>query len=78
MACLLGGFDKCLLAIDSVLYRPGRKEIRHHEVEIEAKMDTGVAAIMLITNGLKAMFADVLRMWDHSKLAIGFALEQLL
>jgi hypothetical protein len=66
------------MAIDSVLYRLDRKEILHHEVEIEAKMDTGVAAITPITADLVAMFGDVLKVWDHSKLAIGFALEELL
>jgi hypothetical protein len=36
-------------ALDSVLCRRGRKEIRDHEAEIEAKTDTGAAAIMPIT-----------------------------
>ncbi len=66
------------LVIDSVLYHLGRKQIRYHEVEIEAKTDTGVAAIGPITKGLQAAFGDVLKVWDHSKLAVGFALEGLL
>ena len=66
------------LAIDSVHYRLGGKEIRHHEVEIESKTETGVRVIAPLIAALTAMFGDVLRAWDHSKLAIGFALEEFL
>ena len=73
-----GGPVLAELVIDSVLYHLSRREIRLHEVEIEAKTAPGVAAIMPITADLTAMFGDELQVWDHPKLAIGFALEELL
>lgn len=66
------------LVIDSVLYRVDSHEMRHYEVEIEARTDTGIAQIASVAAALKAMLGDELRAWDHSKLAIGFALEDLL
>jgi hypothetical protein len=65
------------LAIDSVLYRLEGKEIRHHEVEIEAKAEVGVSMMPSAIDGLTILLGDLLRVWDHSKLAIGFALEEL-
>lgn len=66
------------LVIDTVVYHLGDRAIRHYEVEIESKADTGVSVILPITDGLSAELGQVLQRWDHSKLAIGFALEKLL
>ncbi len=66
------------LVIDAVVYCLGDTNIRHHEVEIESKTEAGMRVISPVIDVLTTMFGDVLRVWDHSKLAIGFALAELL
>lgn len=66
------------LAIDSVVYHFGGQEIRHHEVEIEAKEKGNSAVIRTVAEGLVAMYGPVLRGWGHSKLATGKAIEKML
>jgi inorganic triphosphatase YgiF len=65
------------LAIDAVRYRVQTLAVWHHEVEIEAKAEAGAGALAAMVDGLMAGFGDALRVWPHSKLAIGFALEGL-
>jgi len=66
------------LAIDSVAYSFGGQKIRHHEVEIEAKVEDGSEAIERVTKGLMEMYEATLRPWKYSKLATGKAIEKLL
>jgi inorganic triphosphatase YgiF len=66
------------LGIDAVAYHFGDQEIRHHELEIEAKVRDGSTALRSITESLIRRYGPVLRRWDHSKLATGKAIEQLL
>jgi inorganic triphosphatase YgiF len=66
------------LAIDSVVYHFGGQEIRHHEVEVEAKEGGSSAVIKTVVESLVALHGPALRRWDHSKLATGKATEQML
>ncbi len=66
------------MAIDSVLYHFGYRDIGHHEVEIEAKVKDGSAVIKAVIEGLMAMYGSALRAWDHSKQVTGEAIERLL
>jgi len=66
------------LAIDSVAYNFGDRKIRHHEVEIEAKVEDGSAVLEKATKGLIEMYGVALRPWKYSKLATGKAIEKLL
>jgi len=63
--------------IDSVVYRLGEEEIRHYEVEVELNPETEVGTIAQVRDALTKELGDGLRRWAHSKLAIGFALEEL-
>jgi hypothetical protein len=66
------------LAIDSVVYYFGGQEIHHHEVEVEAKERGSSSVIKTVAESLVAMYRPALRRWDHSKLATGKAIEQML
>jgi inorganic triphosphatase YgiF len=66
------------LAIDSVVYHFGGQGIRHHEVEVEAKERGSSSVIKTVAESLVAMYRPALRRWDHSKLATGKAIEQML
>ncbi len=66
------------LAIDSVVYHFGGQEIRHHEVEVEAKEGGNSAVIKTVVESLVAMYGPALRRWGHSKLATGKAIERML
>jgi inorganic triphosphatase YgiF len=66
------------LAIDSVVYYFGDQEIRHHEVEIEAKVRDSSTVLKTVIERLTAMYRPVLRRWDHSKLATGMAIQKML
>lgn len=65
------------VAIDSVLYHLPGAEVRHHEIEIEAKSQDGLSAAPNIAADLLSRFAPALRSWYGSKLAIGRAIERL-
>jgi len=65
------------LAIDSVVYHFGGREICHHEVEIEAK-EGNLAVVRTVAENLVAMYRPALRRWGHSKLATGKAIEKML
>lgn len=69
------------LAIDSVVYYFGDQEIRHHEVEIEAKVrdsSTVLRTVIEELTAIRGMYGPVLRRWDHSKLATGMAIQKML
>ncbi len=66
------------LAIDSVVYHFGGQDVRHHELEIEAKGTDGFAITKALLGILDARYAPALRRWNHSKLATGQALEKML
>lgn len=66
------------LAIDSVIYQFGDRQVHHHEVEIEAKAENVSAALKTAMEMLVATYRPALREWDHSKLATGKAIEKML
>lgn len=66
------------LAIDSVVYHLSGQEIRHHEVEIEAKVKGSSPVLKTVIESLVTMYRPLLRRWDHGKLATGKAIERLL
>ncbi len=65
------------VAIDSVLYHLPGVRVRHHEIELEAKAQDGLAAAQSMAADLLDQFAPALRSWHGSKLAIGRAIERL-
>ncbi len=65
------------VAIDSVLYHLPGVEVRHHEIEIEAKSWGGLSAAQNIAAALLERFKPALRSWSGSKLAIGRAIQML-
>ena len=67
-----------VLAVDSVAYHFSGQEIYHHELEIEAKTEDGFKALKILTEKLIARYKSSLRIWEHSKLATGKAIEKLL
>ena len=67
------------LAIDSVVYHFASHKIHHYEVEIEAKTEEGLRPLKPLIDGLINMFGgEVLDKPEYSKLAVGFALQELL
>ena len=65
-------------ALDVVTYEIGAREIRHHELEIEAHNVAHAASLGLLAQDLLARFGDVLRLWRSGKLATGLAVQELL
>ena len=65
------------LALDTVSYRVGRRKVRLFEVEIEVKRKEGVKAADRVTAFLLERWGGTLRSWPYSKLATGFALQEL-
>jgi inorganic triphosphatase YgiF len=66
------------LAIDSVVYHFTGQEVLHYELEIEAKVEDGSTVLKAVIASLVAIHGYTLRRWDHSKLATGMAIEELL
>lgn len=66
------------LAIDSVVYHFSNHQVRHHEVEIEAKWEDGSTVIKIVIERLGEMCQQALRRWEYGKLATGKAIEKLL
>jgi inorganic triphosphatase YgiF len=66
------------LALDGVSYYFGKQEVRHIEVEIEAKDLASAQEAKEVTEYLLALFPSALRPWDYGKLATGLALQDLL
>lgn len=66
------------LAIDYVVYHFGSQDVRHYEVEIEAKRASGSTLIGTVIQSLTATHGPVLRRWNYSKLATGKAIQKML
>ena len=66
------------MAIDSVAYCFSGQEVRHYEVEIEAKWEGASVVLKKVVESLIAIYGHVLRKWDYSKLATGKAVEEML
>ena len=66
------------LAIDETVYHFSNVNVRHFEVEIEAKQGVGVDVIKDVHETLKSQYGFELLEWDHGKLLTGFAIEKLL
>ena len=66
------------LAIDSVVYPPAGHEVRHFEVEVEAKATGGESAVASLSESLVIRYWPALRPWRHGKLATGKAVAALL
>jgi hypothetical protein len=72
-----GALAAAQLVIDSVSYRFHEKDVRHSEVEIEALTSDGVRVLKTVAESLRDRFGVALRRWNHSKLATGWAIENL-
>jgi len=74
--------DDCIalaeMAIDSVVYHFTGQDIRHYEVEIEAKEEAGPTAIRMVIQGLIEMYGPAVRRWNCGKLTTGEAVEEML
>jgi hypothetical protein len=66
------------LGIDSVVYTFGRRAVRHHEVEVEAKAKGGKEAVDAVTQALCQRYWPSLRPWRYGKLPTGKGIAQLL
>jgi hypothetical protein len=67
------------LAFDRVRFEVGTGEVRHYEIEIEAKRTgRGTKAARAITAELVTRHPDELAEWPYGKLPTGRAIEQLL
>ncbi len=66
------------MAIDSVVYHFAGQDIRHYEIEIEAKQEAGPAAVRMVIKGLIEMYGPAVRRWNYGKLTTGQAVEEML
>jgi inorganic triphosphatase YgiF len=66
------------LMLDAVTYLFGECEVRHHEVEIEARDVRDAAGLEPLADDLLKRFGGVLRRWRRGKLATGIAIRDLL
>jgi len=66
------------LLLDTVAYHFGYQVVRHHETEIEAKTTESASLVRTIAEYLLNLCPRELRVWFHSKLATGLAIETLL
>jgi hypothetical protein len=66
------------LVLDRVRYRFSMQEIRHMEIEIEAKDPSGVSLARAAADCLLEIFGQEVRPWDYGKTATGRILETLL
>ena len=66
------------LALDRVQFRFDDNELRHYEIEVEAKRTgRGTRATRSIPAELLARYPDELAEWPYGKLPTGRAIEQL-
>jgi hypothetical protein len=66
------------LSIDSVVYHFEKRQVRHYEVEVEAKSEDGIEVLPVVIQDLVTAYPATLQKWDHGKLSIGRAVEALL
>jgi inorganic triphosphatase YgiF len=65
------------LAVDAVVYRLPGRQVRLHEVEVEAKGAGDLATVAAVAERLRERFGAALRPWPHGKLATGQAVAAL-
>lgn len=65
------------LAVDATRFPAGDEAVEHHELEVEAVGSGGVEVLREVAGDLRDRFGSRLLPWDHSKLAIGRAVEDL-
>lgn len=65
------------LAIDRSVFALGEHRVRHFEIEMEATGPASLAAMATVSKALLAAWPDELRVWEHSKVATGRAIEHL-
>ena len=66
------------LALDTVTFHISGRDLRHYEVEIEAKARGGESAVAAVTTELVDRYWPWLRPWRHGKLPTGKAVTALL
>jgi hypothetical protein len=66
------------LALDTVTYHFSGRDVRHYEVEIEAKARHGTEAVAAVAAALVDCYWPRLRPWRHAKLPTGKAVAALL
>jgi hypothetical protein len=66
------------LVIDSVVYSLKESEVRHHEIEVEAKGTGTIADIQEVSNSLLGFLPGALREWHFGKRATGKAVVAIL
>ena len=66
------------MSLDSVTYYLEGRQVRHYEVEIEAKSEAGIPALSVIVQALLDTCPRDLQTWDHGKLSTGRAVAALL
>jgi len=66
------------MAIDSVVYHFTGQDVRHYEIEIEAKEAAGSTAIKAVMEGLMEIYGPAVRRWNCGKLTTGNAVENML
>lgn len=65
------------MAIDTVTYRVGDRDLLHHEVEVEMKTDGEPGLICSVRKELFGQFGPEIRDWPYPKLPTGQALVRL-
>jgi len=72
------GISLAEVDLDAVIYSFHDRKIRHYEIEIEARAEENQDLLTIVVEELTAAHGSLLRKWDHSKLATGLAVEELL
>jgi len=65
------------LALDSIVYHFSGQDIGHHEIEIELKKISHSTLLKSVVEHLISIYGSKLRIWPHSKLVTGKAIEKL-
>jgi len=72
------GISLAEMDLDAVIYSFHNRTIRHYEIEIEARAEEDQDVLTIVVEELTAAYGSLLRKWDHSKLATGLVIEELL
>lgn len=65
------------LVIDYTIYHFSKQDICLYEVEIESKVENDFTVLKTVIDNLFKIYKPALQKWDHSKLAMGKAIEKL-
>lgn len=65
------------LVIDYTIYHFSNQDICLYEVEIEANVGNDFTVLKTVIDNLVTIYKPALQKWDHSKLAMGKAIEKL-